>query len=159
MGTKDWNTAVNVNTLGPQRVIKALTEGSSPTVKEGGKIVVTSSTAGSLTLNTAAPTAFLATAYRASKAALNFALITIAAELKPKKIAVLALCPGLVKTRMSLGAIGEEGLDAMGGITAEASAAHFVDKIQQLNLENSGSFWGPGDMPMMGISGDKSRPW
>lgn len=156
--SKNWMNTLNINTLGPQRVIKALSEGDSPAVKEGGKIVVVSSSAGSLTLNAAAPTAFLATSYRASKAALNFALITIAAELKPKKIAVLAICPGVVKTRMT-DPFGKEGQEAMGAITQEQSAAHIVEKIGLLNIENSGSFWGTDDLPMMGISGDKSRPW
>ena len=51
--------------------------------------------------------------------------------MRPREIAVAILHPGLVKTRMT----------NFTGITPEASVNGLLARIEQLNLENSGSFW------------------
>ena len=52
-------------------------------------------------------------------------------ELKPRGIAVALLHPGLVATDMT----GQQG------ISAADSARGLIERINELNLENTGGFW------------------
>ena len=70
--------------------------------------------------------------YRASKAALNAFGKSLAMDLKNEGIAVALLHPGYVKTRM---------VNFGGMITPEESATGLIARIEELNLENTGSFW------------------
>jgi NAD(P)-dependent dehydrogenase (short-subunit alcohol dehydrogenase family) len=70
--------------------------------------------------------------YRASKAAFNAFGRSLAIDLKGRGIAVAQLHPGFVKTRM---------VNFGGLITPQESAAGLAERIEALNLENSGSFW------------------
>ena len=70
--------------------------------------------------------------YRASKAAFNALGRSLAIDLKARGIAVAQLHPGFVKTRM---------VNFGGLISPEESAAGLAERIEALNLENSGSFW------------------
>ena len=53
-------------------------------------------------------------------------------DLKPKGIAVAQLHPGYVQTRM---------VNFGGFISPEEAAKGLAERIANLNLENSGSFW------------------
>jgi NAD(P)-dependent dehydrogenase (short-subunit alcohol dehydrogenase family) len=53
-------------------------------------------------------------------------------DLKPRGIAVAQLHPGYVQTRM---------VNFGGLITPEESAKGLAERIDGLNLENTGSFW------------------
>lgn len=70
--------------------------------------------------------------YRMSKAALNAASVSLAHELKDKKIAVGLFHPGFVQTEM---------VNFAGDISPETAAERLIKRIDQLNLANSGGFW------------------
>ncbi len=53
-------------------------------------------------------------------------------DLKPRGIAVAQLHPGYVKTRM---------VNFGGLITPQEAARGLAERIDQLSLENTGSFW------------------
>lgn len=114
-----------VNALGALRVTQALL----PNLKAGSKLVLMTSRMGSIGDNTSGSSY----GYRMSKVALSMAGKSLAHDLKPSGIAVAILHPGLVQTRMT-------GFTA-GGITPEASVKGLLTRIDQLTLENTGTFW------------------
>jgi NAD(P)-dependent dehydrogenase (short-subunit alcohol dehydrogenase family) len=69
--------------------------------------------------------------YRASKTAVNMIGINLMHELKPRGIAVALLHPGLVATDMT----GQHG------ISAADSARGLIERLNELNLDNTGGFW------------------
>lgn len=71
--------------------------------------------------------------YRMSKVALSMAGKSLSHDLEPEGIAVAILHPGLVKTRMT-------GF-TQNGITPEDSVKGLLARIDDLNLENTGTFW------------------
>ena len=70
--------------------------------------------------------------YRMSKAALNSAGVSLAKDLHPHGIAVAILHPGYVRTEMT----GNSGL-----IDVDESVTGLLKRIDELSLENSGTFW------------------
>ena len=70
--------------------------------------------------------------YRPSKTALNMISALLAKDLKESGIAVAILHPGYVQTDMTSG---------KGDLTTEESVAGLVQRIEELTLENSGTFW------------------
>ncbi|GLQ30330.1 SDR family oxidoreductase [Litoribrevibacter albus] len=115
---------MEVNAYGPLRVTLALL----PQLKEGSKIANITSRMGSIADNTSG--AYYG--YRASKAALNSFGKSLAEDLKPQGIAVAQLHPGFVQTRM----VGFNG-----DITPDVAAKGLADRIEELNMENTGGFW------------------
>lgn len=113
-----------VNALGPLRVTAAL----APRLKRGAKIALITSRMGSMGDNESGGSY----GYRMSKAALNAAGVSLAKDLSAKDIAVALLHPGWVKTDMT-------GASAL--IDTDESVAGLLERIDQLNLDNSGSFW------------------
>ena len=71
-------------------------------------------------------------AYRMSKSAVNAAGKSLSIDLKPKGIAVAILHPGWVRTDMT----GHGGL-----IDPDESAAGLIQRMEELTLETSGTFW------------------
>ncbi|MBU3069769.1 SDR family oxidoreductase [Aestuariicella sp. G3-2] len=69
--------------------------------------------------------------YRMSKAALNVAAKSITVAMKPRKISVAILHPGLVGTDM---------IGGYGDITPDEAAQRLSQRIEELTLENSGRF-------------------
>ena len=69
--------------------------------------------------------------YRMSKVALCMAGKSLAIDLRPKRIAVAILHPGLVQTRMT----------GFTGITAQTSVRGLLARIDELTLANTGTFW------------------
>ena len=69
--------------------------------------------------------------YRCSKTAANMVGMNLHHDLSPKGIAVLLLHPGYVATDMTGG----------GGIPAPDSARGIVARMDELGLEQSGTFW------------------
>lgn len=113
-----------VNAMGPLRVIDALKDN----LKSGSKIGLITSRMGSIDDNTSGGSY----GYRMSKTALNAAGKSLAHDLKPKGIAVAILHPGYVQTEM---------VNFGGEISPELSAGRLIDRINELNLDNTGSFW------------------
>lgn len=114
-----------VNALGTLRVTHTLL----PLLKTGSKIVLMTSRMGSIADNTSGSSY----GYRMSKVALSMAGKSLSLDLKPRGIAVAILHPGLVQTRMTN--------FTAGGITPEESVKNLLARIDELNLENTGTFW------------------
>ena len=112
-----------VNALGPLRVTEALAEN----LHQGSKVAIVSSRVGSIDDNGSGGN----WGYRASKTAVNMIGTNLMHELKPRGIAVALLHPGLVATDMT----GQQG------ISAADSARGLLERINELNLENTGGFW------------------
>jgi len=112
-----------VNTLGPLRVTEALVDN----LKDGSKVVIITSRVGSIEDNSSGGNY----GYRASKTAVNQIGTNLKYELKPRDIAVALLHPGLVATELTGGR----------GISPSESARGLIERIDALNMENSGGFW------------------
>lgn len=113
-----------VNSLGPLRVTAALRQN----LGTGSKVAIITSRMGSIADNTSGGRY----GYRMSKAAVNMAGRSLAHDLRGAGVALAILHPGFVRTDMT----GHQGL-----VDPPDSAAGLIARIDQLNLENSGSFW------------------
>ncbi len=71
--------------------------------------------------------------YRMSKVALCMAGKSLSVDLKPRGISVAILHPGLVSTRMT-------GFTS-NGIQPQESVKGLIQRIDELTLENTGTFW------------------
>jgi len=91
---ENWAQVLEVNTMGPLRVIEALVDRIARS--ERRLIVTITSGLGSLTDNASGGSI----AYRPSKAAVNMAARSVAAELAGRGIICVVINPGWVKTRM-----------------------------------------------------------
>jgi NAD(P)-dependent dehydrogenase (short-subunit alcohol dehydrogenase family) len=112
-----------INALGTLRVTGALL----PNLKNGSKIIIMTSRMGSIEDNTSGGSY----GYRMSKVAVSMAGKSLSIDLKPKGIAVAILHPGLVQTRMT----------GFSGITTSESVQGLIKRIDELNLDNTGTFW------------------
>lgn len=115
---------MEVNAFAPLLVCEALL----PNLEPGSKIANITSRMGSIGDNDSGGRY----GYRASKAAFNAFGRSLAIDLKNRGIAVAQLHPGFVKTRM---------VNFAGIISTEESVTGLAERIENLNLENSGSFW------------------
>ena len=113
-----------VNALGPLRVTRSLL----PALAPGAKVALVTSRMGSIADNTSGGYY----GYRMSKAALNAGGVSLAHDLRPKGIPVAIVHPGFVSTDMT----GHGGQ-----IDPPESVAGMLARIDELNLENSGTFW------------------
>lgn len=113
-----------VNALGPLRVTSALL----PALRDGARLALISSRMGSMGDNTSGGSY----GYRMSKAALNAAGKSMAHDLAHRSIAVAVLHPGYVRTDMT---------DGQGLIDTEEAAEGILQRIHELSLDNSGTFW------------------
>lgn len=112
-----------VNALGPLRVTEALADN----LKDGSKVVIITSRVGSIADNGSGGYY----GYRASKTAVNQIGTNLKHELMPRGIAVGLLHPGMVATELTGGQ----------GISPIDSARGIIERIDALNIENSGGFW------------------
>lgn len=127
LSTMNFDTILRqyeVNAMAPLRVTTALL----PNLVCGAKIGLITSRMGSIADNGSGGSY----GYRMSKAALNAAGVSLAHDLKPNGIAVALLHPGFVQTDM---------VGYAGDISAEVSAQRLVQRMDELNLENTGTFW------------------
>lgn len=115
---------MQVNAYAPLRVTQALLDN----LKAGAKIGLITSRMGSIEDNDSGGRY----GYRASKAALNAFGKSLAIDLKSRDIAVAILHPGYVQTRM----VGFRGM-----ITTEEAAQGLIARLNELTLENTGTFW------------------
>lgn len=120
----DVRAQLEVNALGPLRVVKALRRN----LRRGGKIALITSRMGSMADNGSGGYY----GYRMSKAALNAAGVSLARDLRGAGIAVAILHPGFVRTDMTGGT---------GAIEPDDAARQLWDRIEALTLETSGTFW------------------
>ena len=115
---------MEINAFAPLRICEALL----PNLQSGSKIANITSRMGSIADNDSGGRY----GYRASKAAFNAFGRSLAIDLKGRGIAVAQLHPGFVKTRM---------VNFGGLISTEESVRGLSERIDALDLENSGSFW------------------
>ena len=115
---------IEVNAYGPLRVTEALRNN----FKRDAKIAMITSRMGSIADNSSGGRY----GYRMSKAALNIAAVSIAHDLRDQGIALAIIHPGLVGTDM---------IGGYGDITPDQAAARIAERISELTLETSGSFW------------------
>ena len=113
-----------VNTLGPLRVTKAL----SDKLTDGGKVGIVTSRVGSMDDNGSGGNY----GYRMSKAAANMAGVNLSHDLKPRDIAVVLLHPGYVKTNMTGGG---------GAIDAATAAGGLIERMDALSMATTATFW------------------
>ncbi|MDH5357867.1 MAG: SDR family oxidoreductase [Gammaproteobacteria bacterium] len=113
-----------VNSLGPLLVTQALLDN----LGEGSKVGIITSRMGSIADNDSGGSY----GYRMSKAAVNAAGKSLSIDLKPRGISVAILHPGWVRTDMT----SHNGL-----IDTDESASGLLMRIEELNLDNTGSFW------------------
>lgn len=120
-----WQETFRVNTLGPMRVTEALL----PSLERAKRplVVAISSNMGSI----AGITGPRDYAYRSSKAALNAAMHGLALELAERRIGVLLLHPGWVRTRM-----GGEGAP----LSPAESVGAMLALVAHFDLAQSGAF-------------------
>ncbi|MBO0350730.1 SDR family oxidoreductase [Phormidium pseudopriestleyi FRX01] len=112
-----------VNALGTLRVTQALL----PLLSQGSKIGIVTSRMGSIEDNSSGGYY----GYRMSKVAVSMAGKSLAIDLKPRKIAVGIVHPGLVQTRMT----------NFTGISTREAAHGIIQRLDNLTLDNSGTFW------------------
>ena len=112
-----------VNTIGPLRVTRALRDN----LRSGSKVGIVTSRVGSIEDNGSGNNY----GYRCSKTAANMVGVNLHHDLSPHGIAVALLHPGLVATDMTGGA----------GVSPLKSAQGLAARLDELTLDNSGSFW------------------
>lgn len=115
---------MEINAYAPLKVTEAL----SANLTSGSKVALITSRMGSMADNTSGGRY----GYRASKAALNAFGKSLAVDLTPRGISVAILHPGYVQTRM---------VDFRGMISPQEAAEGLIARIEQLTLNNSGTFW------------------
>jgi len=113
-----------VNSLGPLLATKSLVKH----LDSGSKVGLITSRMGSISDNDSGGSY----GYRMSKAAANAVGKSLAIDLKSQGIAVGILHPGYVRTEMT----GHKGL-----MDVDESAIGLIDRMDNLNLTNTGSFW------------------
>lgn len=114
-----------VNAIAPLRVTAALL----PNLNPGAKVVLMTSRMGSIEDNTSGGSY----GYRMSKVALCMAGKSLSLDLRSRSIAVAILHPGLVQTQMTN--------FTPNGITPTESVTGLLQRIDELTLENTGTFW------------------
>lgn len=120
-----WDEAVHVNLLAPLKMMENFVDHVGDS--EQRLIVNMSSKMGSMADNGSGG----AYAYRATKAALNAVTVSAAQDLKYRKIKVIVMHPGWVRTDMG-GPNGE--------ISVEECATHLRAIFDKLTLKDSGKF-------------------
>jgi NAD(P)-dependent dehydrogenase (short-subunit alcohol dehydrogenase family) len=128
-----WRSVLETNLLGPMRVTEALLAGVAASRRR--VIAAITSQMGSLALASGG-----SYAYRSSKAALNMAMRGLAADLASRRVSVVLVHPGWVRTAMG---------GPQGAIEVEESAKGIVALLDRVGLEESGRFfdWQGDELP------------
>jgi NAD(P)-dependent dehydrogenase (short-subunit alcohol dehydrogenase family) len=119
-----------INAMGPLRVSVAL----SGNLSNGSKIGIITSRMGSIEDNSSGSYY----GYRMSKAAVNMAGVSLAHDLSRQGVAVALLHPGMVATEMTGGQ----------GIPPAESARGLIQRMDELKIDQSGSFWHANGEPL-----------
>jgi NAD(P)-dependent dehydrogenase (short-subunit alcohol dehydrogenase family) len=113
-----------VNAMGPLMVTHLLKK----QLLKGAKVALITSRMGSVKDNTSGGYY----GYRMSKSALNIAGVSLAHDLREQEVAVALLHPGYVQTEM---------VNYGGDISAAVAVERLMQRIEELNLNNTGTFW------------------
>ena len=120
-----------VNAIAPLKV----TQKMLPHLQKDAKVAIITSRMGSMGDNTSGSHY----GYRMSKAAVNMVGKSLSLDLQDRGIAVALLHPGYVKTGMTGG---------NGEIEAPHAAQGLIQRMHELNLHNTGSFWHANGQPL-----------
>lgn len=123
----DMRRQYEINTLGPLRVVQAL----SDRLQSGSKVGIVTSRVGSLGDNNTGGMY----AYRASKAAANMVGLNLHHDLQGRGIAVQMLHPGLVATDLT-----KDFPRDLPWIEPDEAAAGLIRNMDELTLETAGRF-------------------
>ena len=126
----NWQTILAVNLIGPLKLAECFVEHVARSEMKAMAFV--SSRMGSIGLNLTGGSY----AYRSSKAGLNAVVKSLAVDLAPREIVVLALHPGWAKTEPGARVEVEESVAGMRGVIYRASRHH------------TGSFLAYNDVPL-----------
>jgi NAD(P)-dependent dehydrogenase (short-subunit alcohol dehydrogenase family) len=124
MSVKTLEYQFRVNAIGPLMVTQMLRQ----QLVKGAKVAMITSRMGSVTDNNSGGYY----GYRMSKSALNIAGVSLAHDLKEQDVAVALLHPGYVQTEM---------VNYTGDIPAAVAVERLMQRIEELNLNNTGTFW------------------
>jgi NAD(P)-dependent dehydrogenase (short-subunit alcohol dehydrogenase family) len=127
-----FGDVMRTNVMGPIKMAEAFTPHVAASAQR--KIISISSTEGSLSNISSRPDVN-SIFYRASKSALNMAMINMAKALKDKGIIVVMLSPGLVQTDF----VGDLRLPIM--ISAEQSVAMTMPIIARVTMDDTGKYF------------------
>jgi NAD(P)-dependent dehydrogenase (short-subunit alcohol dehydrogenase family) len=119
-----------VNAIGPLRVTVALRKN----LAAGSKVFIITSRMGSIDDNSSGGSY----GYRMSKAAVNIAGKSLSVDLRDSGIAVFLLHPGWVSTDMT----------GQTGISVSESATGLIERMDTLELDQSGTFWHQEGYPL-----------
>ena len=122
---KELDTVMAVNLLGPLRVSEAFVDNVA--ASEQKKIICMSSGLGSMVISQLAPDLYF---YKISKAGMNIAMGSLAADLRKRDIIVLRLAPGMVNTRI----LEQSGMGGK-GIEPHESVAGMIGVIEKVTPE------------------------
>jgi NAD(P)-dependent dehydrogenase (short-subunit alcohol dehydrogenase family) len=125
MDLAHFPAALETNVLGVIRTTRAFL----PLIEKGRNARIVNISSGAGSVSEKEDSAYYA--YSTSKAALNMVTRAMAAEFKPRKIAVTALSPGWVQTAMG-------GADAP--LTPEQSARSLAKTIGRLSMKDTSTF-------------------
>jgi NAD(P)-dependent dehydrogenase (short-subunit alcohol dehydrogenase family) len=124
---EDVRRQLEVNTLGPLRVIKALV----PLLQPGSKLGIVTSRVGSLADNSSGGQY----GYRLSKAAANMLGLNLHRELSQRGVAVVCLHPGMVATDLTKAYPGEFNY-----VTPDQAAEGLIQQMDALTVASAGVF-------------------
>lgn len=116
-----------VNVLGTLKATRTFL----PLLKKGSKIVIISSTAGSIGRRKRLRASGNLYGYRVSKCAVNMLGVLLSEDLRKKGIPVLLMHPGIVKTRMT---------NFRGDVTPQESAKGLLKVIGKSSMKKTGSY-------------------
>lgn len=123
---RTWHEVMEVNAMAPLALAQAFVEQVAASRRKA--MVMVSSVMGSIGDNTGGG----AYIYRSSKAALNMVARSLAIDLRPRGIAVVAVHPGWVRTDMG---------GASAPLAPADSVRHLKRLIERLDLRQSGTFF------------------
>jgi len=122
---KELDKVMAVNVLGPLRVSQAFADNVAASKQK--KIICMSSGMGSMMISPLAPNMYF---YKISKAGMNIAMGSLAADLRKRDIIVFRLAPGIVNTRL----LEQSGIGGQ-GIEPQESIAGMITIIEKVTPE------------------------
>ncbi|KAJ7150869.1 hypothetical protein C8R43DRAFT_1005460 [Mycena crocata] len=130
--TADLGTYLNVNVLGPHRAIRAFLPALR--ARKTRRVIVITSSSGSIGQQAAPGSGGLAGSYGVSKAALNMLAVQFHKELKDEAFTVVPIHPGWVATDMG-------NAHGSGGMPPATSAKAILKVVDGLTTKESATFY------------------
>ena len=126
--------------IGPVFIIHALHKAGL--LKNGSKVILVSSEAGSITLRHESEGGGNY-AHHGSKAALNMAGRLLSFDLKDEGVAIAMVHPGFMRTEMTRSVGFDKFWDAGGAVTPDVAANSLIEWIDKFDISHTGEYWAP----------------